>query len=81
MTNMLDITTKMTMQQLQPEVYTFPPLVTRERYASLCGLEPGVFIAQCEKGYWPLVSIGKRVFVNVEAVRIAAAKKAEQFTL
>jgi hypothetical protein len=64
-----------------PEVYILPPLVTRERYATACGLESGVFFAQCERGYWPLVSIGKRVFVNVEAIRIAAAKKAEQFTL
>jgi hypothetical protein len=63
------------------ESYSLPPLVTRERYASACGLESGVFFAQCERGYWPLVSIGKRVFVNVEAIRIAAAKKAEQFTL
>jgi hypothetical protein len=64
-----------------PEVYILPPLVTRERYAIACGLESGVFFAQCERGYWPLVSIGKRVFVNVEAIRILAAKKAEQFTL
>lgn len=63
------------------ESYNLPPLVTRERYATACGLESGVFLAQCERGYWPLVSIGKRVFVNVEAIRIAAAKKAEQFTL
>lgn len=75
---MLDITTKMTMQQ--SEVYILPPLVTRELYAKTCGLESGVFFAQCERGYWPLVSVGKRVFVNVEAIRIAAAKKAEQFT-
>jgi hypothetical protein len=75
---MLDITTKMPMQQ--SEVYILPPLVTRELYAKACGLELGVFISQCERGYWPLQSIGKRVFVNVEAIRIAAAKKAEQFT-
>lgn len=57
------------------------PLMTRERWAAAIGLPVTVVIAQTEKGYWPLAHIGKRVFVNVEAVRIAAAKKAEQFTL
>lgn len=76
---MLDITTKMTMQQ--SEVYILPPLVTRELYAKACGLESGVFFAQCERGYWPLVTIGKRVMVNVEAIRLLAAQKAEQFKL
>jgi hypothetical protein len=57
------------------------PLMTREKWAAAIGLPATVVIAQAEKGYWPLTHIGKRVFVNVEAVRIAAAKKAEQFTL
>lgn len=57
------------------------PLATRERWAAAIGLPATVVIAQCERGYWPTVSIGKRVMVNVEAIRIAAAKKAEQFTL
>lgn len=57
------------------------PLMTRERWAAAIGLPATVVIAQCERGYFPLVTVGKRVFVNVEAVRIAAAKKAEQFTL
>lgn len=64
-----------------PEVYILPPLVTRERYAAACGLELGIFVSQCERGYWPTVTIGRRCLVNVEAIRIAAAKKAEQFTL
>jgi hypothetical protein len=57
-----------------------PPIVTRERFAELIGLPVTVFIAQCERGYWPTVTIGKRCLVNVEAVRIAAVQKAE-FTL
>lgn len=56
------------------------PLATRERWAAAIGLPATVVIAQCERGYWPTVSIGKRVFINVEAVRIAAANK-QQFTL
>jgi hypothetical protein len=57
------------------------PLMTREKWAAAIGLPVTVLISQTEKGYWPLTHIGKRVFINVEAVRIAAAKKAEQFTL
>lgn len=33
---------------------------------------------QAERGYWPQITIGRRVFINVEAVRIHAAA---QFTL
>jgi hypothetical protein len=54
-------------------------LMTREKWAAAIGLPATVVIAQAEKGYWPLIHIGKRVFVNVEAVRIAASKK--EFTL
>lgn len=57
------------------------PLLTRERYAELVGLEPGVVIAQCERGLLPTVRVGKRTLVNVEALRIAAARKAEEFNL
>lgn len=60
--------------------HTNVPLMTREKWAAAIGLPATVVIAQSEKGYWPLTHIGKRVFINVEAVRIAAAKK-EQFTL
>jgi hypothetical protein len=65
----------------QPQLYSLPPLVTRELYAQASGLELGVFVAQCERGFWPVVHVGKRVLVNVEAIRIAAAKKSQEFTL
>ena len=59
-----------------------PPLMTREKWAAVVGLPETVVTAQAERGLWGApVHIGKRVFINVEAVRIAAAKKAEQFTL
>ncbi|WP_426342807.1 hypothetical protein ACN9MZ_14600 [Pseudoduganella sp. S-14] len=45
------------------------PLMTRESFAQAIGLPPSVIIAQSERGYWPTVKIGKRVFVNVELVR------------
>lgn len=45
------------------------------------GIELSVFQAQCNRGYWPTVKVGKRVFINVEAVRIKAAERATEFAL
>ena len=68
----------------EPQVQSFStshvPLMTREAFASAVGLPLGVLVAQCDRGYWPVVSIGKRVFVNVEAVRVLAAEKAKEFS-
>ena len=69
----------MFMQQTQ--LYTLSPLVTRELFALAVGIPLGVLVAQCEKGYWPLLHVGKRVFVNVEAVRLAAAEKGKEYSL
>jgi hypothetical protein len=57
------------------------PVMTREAFASAVGLPAGVVIAQCDRGLWPQVKVGKRSLINVEALRIAAARKAEEFTL
>lgn len=45
------------------------PFLTRERFAEMTGLPLAVLVAQCERGYWPTVKVGKRVLVNVELVR------------
>lgn len=45
------------------------PLMTKESFADAIGLPTTVFIAKVDRGYWPTVKIGKRVFVNVELVR------------
>lgn len=63
------------------DVRPIPPLMTREAFAAAVGLEAGVVIAQCERGYWPVITIGKRVLVNVEAIRVLAAQKAKEFVL
>lgn len=57
------------------------PLVSREKWAEMLGVPVGVVIAQAERGYWPQVTIGKRVFINVEAVRLKAAERAQEFVL
>ncbi|WP_348944390.1 hypothetical protein ABHF33_13230 [Chitinibacter sp. FCG-7] len=41
------------------------PLMTRQRFAQLIGLPEGVLNAQADKGYWPMVKIGKYSFVNI----------------
>jgi hypothetical protein len=57
------------------------PLVSREKWAEMLGVPVGVVIAQAERGYWPQITIGKRVFINVEAVRLKAAERAQEFVL
>lgn len=57
------------------------PLMTREAFALAIGLPLGVLVAQAERGYWPQLTIGKRVFINVEAVRLKAAERAHEFLL
>lgn len=57
------------------------PLMTREAFATAVGLPVGVLVAQAERGYWPQITIGRRVFINVEAVRLKAAERAQEFTL
>lgn len=51
------------------------PLMTRKAFAKAIGLEFSVLRAQCDRGYWPTVKKGKRVFINVEAVRLQAVEK------
>jgi hypothetical protein len=61
---------------------TFPlsvPLMTREAFAAAVGLPVTVLIAQAERGYWPEVRVGKRVFINVELVRKRALER--EFTV
>lgn len=52
----------------------YMPLMTVAAFSEAMGLEEGVFQAQVHRGYWPTVKIGKRVFINVEGVRLQAAK-------
>jgi hypothetical protein len=49
------------------------PLMTRQRYSEISGIPLGVLLAQCDRGMWPQV--------NIEALRLAAAAKALEFTL
>lgn len=75
---MPDRAERMTMPYDVPAV---PPLMTRERFAEWVGIPHGVLQAQCDRGYWPQITVGKRVFINVEAVRVKAAERAQEFSL
>lgn len=57
------------------------PLMTREAFATAIGVPVGVLVAQAERGYWPQITVGRRVFINVEAVRLKAAERAQEFVL
>jgi len=57
------------------------PLMTREAFAQAVGLPIGVLTAQAERGYWPQITVGKRVFINVEAIRLKALERAQEFAL
>lgn len=41
------------------------PLVSRERFAEMCGLPLGVIVGWCNKGLVPCVSVGKYSLINV----------------
>jgi hypothetical protein len=55
--------------------------MTIEAWSVVTGLPPGVLAAQADRGLWPVVHVGKRVLINVEAVRAAAALAPSYFTL
>jgi len=57
------------------------PLMTREAFALAVGIPVGVLVAQAERGYWPQITVGKRVFINVEAVRAKALERGQEFSL
>lgn len=55
------------------------PLMSAELWAQCIGLPVGVVEAQLSRGYWPTVTVGKRLLVNAEAVRRAASDAGARF--
>lgn len=64
----------MTMTNINSHLTLSAPVMTIAAFSQLIGLEQGVLQAQVNRGYWPTIKVGKRVFVNVEAVRLRASK-------
>ena len=61
------------------EVYS--PLVSQARWAEMTGLSVGSVEAAVARRIWPFVKVGRHKFINVEAIRLAAIKKAEEYSL
>jgi hypothetical protein len=55
------------------------PLMTRQRYSEISGIPLGVLLAQCERGMWPQVTIGKRCSkksIGIHALTLLSHQKA-----
>jgi hypothetical protein len=59
----------------------YSPLVSQARWAEMTGLSVGSVEAAVARHLWPFVKVGRHKFINVEAVRLAAFKKAQEFNL
>jgi hypothetical protein len=57
---------------------SYLPILTAERYALLSGSAIGVVEAQMDRRLLPVFVIGKRRFVNIEALRQRAIAEALQ---
>lgn len=66
---------------LRVGISVLAPLMAVDAFASLIGLEASVVRAQVHRGYWPTVKVGKRLLVNVEAVRLKAAERGAEYAL
>ncbi|AWQ06157.1 MULTISPECIES: hypothetical protein [Alcaligenaceae] len=63
------------MTNITPHLTLSAPVMTVAAFSQLIGLEESVLKAQVNRGYWPTIKVGKRVFVNVEAVRLQVSKQ------
>lgn len=51
------------------------PIVSRERFADMCGLPIGVIVGWCNKGLVPTFSLGKYSLINLELLRKRCLEK------
>ncbi|WP_368647539.1 hypothetical protein [Castellaniella ginsengisoli] len=49
--------------------------MTLQAFAEASGLTIGTLRAQVYRGYWPTIKIGKKVLINLEAVRLNAISR------
>lgn len=49
--------------------HVYASILTAEKFAALVGLPTGVVEAQLDRRILPVIKIGKRRFVNLEALR------------
>lgn len=46
------------------------PIMTKEHFAELVGVEAGVIRGMLDRGHLPAIKFGRHRFVNVEALRV-----------
>lgn len=69
------------LEQLQASLSSLPPainmpLLTREKFADLVGISHATCFSACDRGYIPVLRLGgRRVFVNLEAIRAQCLAK------
>lgn len=69
------------LDQLQATLSLLPqtinlPLITREKFADLVGISRATCFSACDRGYIPVIRLGgRRVFVNLEAIRAQCVEK------
>lgn len=56
------------------------PLVSREKFAELLGVTNATVYSMADRGYLPTIHLGgRRVFINLEALRLQCLAKAQEF--
>lgn len=54
------------------------PLMTLEAFAQASGLSVGTLRAQVYRGYWPTKKVGKKVMVDIVALRLEAIQRYQE---
>lgn len=54
------------------------PIMTKERFAELAGVEVGVVRGMLDRGYLPAIKIGRHRFVNVAALQARCLAEDEE---
>lgn len=62
-------------EQMQLATIGLQPCITRECWADLQNLSRATVYSMCDRGYLPTIHFGRRVFINLEALRSACAAK------
>jgi predicted DNA-binding transcriptional regulator AlpA len=57
-------------------INTVSPILTREAFAQQVGLTAPTVYSMCDRGYLPTVHLGRRVFINLEVLRLHCSEKA-----
>lgn len=55
------------------------PVVTVEKFSAMTGLSIPCIASACDRGFWPVVHIGRRRLINLEALRLQCIAKAQEF--